>query len=1118
MSILTKIFGTKFDRDRKKLQPLVDEINRREAEYRNLSEEAFRSLSAGFRERLARKIAEPTAALASVRSRLASELTTGEEDELKAEEKDLIKTIRAAEKAELEVLLPDAFAAVKNACRRLLKQTWDVCGQSLTWEMVPFDVQIIGGIALHQGRIAEMATGEGKTLVATFPLYLNALAGHGVHLVTVNDYLARRDREWMGRIFESLGLSVGCIQVGMEPAERCAAYACDITYGTNNEFGFDYLRDNMAVRPEDQVQRIYLHHKADTDEIKRGHYYAIIDEADSILIDEARTPLIISGPVARDESTHLVYKRVMPLMKDLSRRQALLCARLLAEGKAAWEKDDEETAARRFYQVKKGQPKNKQLMSLIEDPAARRLIERAEVELDAVSSQAPRAEEGRAMREELFYTLNERAHEINITDKGHLALSPQNPDEYVVESQQQDWLSEHQKVESDPLLSREEKVLRHNEIVREEQAFNQKIDKIHAAFTSLRALDLFEKDVEYVIQDNKVVIVDEFTGRLMPGRRYSDGLHQALEAKEGVWIEHETQTLATVTIQNYFRMYEKLAGMTGTAETEAVEFDKIYHLDVMVIPTNEPVRRTNYHDRIYKTKNEKYQAVIAEIAAGFEKQRPVLVGTVSVDTSEVLSRMLKRRKIPHQVLNARYHQQEAEIVTRAGQAGAVTIATNMAGRGTDIKLGAGVVRAECLETRGRNRRAAGEAFAGEPWCCVTCRVYDKCRRGSKALCGKPAQMFACRSEVPCGLHIVGTERHEARRIDRQLRGRCARQGDPGASRFYLSLEDDLMRLFGSDRIAGIMGKMGIEEGEEMTHPLLTRAIETAQKRVEGHNFSIREHILKYDDVMNKQREEIYAFRTSIIDSLNPRRGILGVIEEAVREKVEEFCPEKTPPEEWKWSRLSLWLQSTFLISLPEKSPPEGIAAAGLTEKIMGQVSRFYELKEVYEGKENMRRLEKLVVLSVIDRLWLEHLANMDDLRQGISLRAYGQRDPLVDYKQESYEMFTNMEANLKQEVAGAIFRASIRPPPLTRAPERFIHEEVAAFSGRLPAKPQARPRPAPAAAMAGGDPGELFPGAPPAESAPSAPVTFKREAAKTGPNDPCPCGSGKKFKKCCGKQ
>ncbi len=1119
MSILTRLFGTKFDRDRKRLKPLVDEINRREAGYRNLSEEAFRALSAGFRERIAKRIAGPAADLAEVRARLAADLPPGGEEEIRSEEKRLIRTIREEEKDALEELLPEAFAAVKNSCRRLLGQSWDVCGQSVTWEMVPFDVQVIGGLALHQGRIAEMATGEGKTLVATFPLYLNALAGHGVHLVTVNDYLARRDREWMGKIFENLGLTVGCIQTGMEPAERRAAYACDITYGTNNEFGFDYLRDNMARCPEDQVQRLYLFYKAESDELKRGHYYAIIDEADSILIDEARTPLIISGPVARDESTHLVYKRVMPLMKDLSRRQALLCARLLAEGKAALEKGDEENAARRFYQVKKGQPKNKQLLSLIEDAAARRMIERTEVELDAVSTQAPRAEEGRALREELFYTINERAHEINITEKGHLALSPQNPDEYVVETQQKDWPEEHQKVESDPALSREEKVRRHAEIVREEQAFNQKIDRIHAAFTSLRALDLFEKDVEYVIQDNKVVIVDEFTGRLMPGRRYSDGLHQALEAKEGVWIEHETQTMATVTIQNYFRMYEKLAGMTGTAETEAVEFDKIYHLDVMVIPTNETVRRTNYHDRIYKTKNEKYQAVIAEIAACFEKQRPVLVGTVSVDTSEVLSRMLKRRKIPHQVLNARYHQQEAEIVSRAGVAGAVTIATNMAGRGTDIKLGPSVVRAECLEARGRNRRAAGEAFAGAPWCCLNCRLYDKCRRGSKPLCGKPAQMFECRREVPCGLHILGTERHEARRIDRQLRGRSARQGDPGSSRFYLSLEDDLMRLFGSDRIAGIMGRMGIQEGEEMTHPLLTRAIETAQKRVEGHNFSIREHILKYDDVMNKQREEIYAFRTSIIDSLNPRRGILGIIEEAVREKVGEFCPEKAPIEEWQWPRLSLWLQQTFLLALPEKAPPEGITPDGLIERIIGQVARFYELKEVYEGQENMRRLEKFVVLTVIDRLWLEHLANMDDLRQGISLRAYGQRDPLVDYKQESYEMFSNLEANLKQDVAGAIFRASVRPPPVVRAPERFIHEEVAAFSGRLPVRPRgpAPSRPVPAAALLGGPPGELFPGAPPSEPAPAAPVTVRREAAKVGPNDPCPCGSGKKYKKCCGK-
>ncbi|KQC14135.1 MAG: preprotein translocase subunit SecA, partial [Methanosaeta sp. SDB] len=795
-------------------------------------------------------------------------------------------------------------------------------------------------------------TGEGKTLVASMPLYLNALAGKNVHLVTVNDYLARRDREWMGAIYEFLGVSVGCIQGGMSPPERQEAYRCDITYGTNNEFGFDYLRDNMARRQEEQVQRKYIYYNKKKDELQRGHYYAIIDEVDSILIDEARTPLIISGPVS--VSTHR-FKEVMPRMKELARKQSLLCNRLFKEGKDLLDQGDEEEAYRKFYQVRKGAPLNKQLMSLLEQPEVRRALQKNETELDSKSKQSPRADEGRSLREELFFTINERAHEIDITEKGHRALSPGDPEEFVLP----DFLVVKQELEDDPSLPEEEKARRLRYL---EEEVNLKSEKIHNALTSLRALALFEKDVNYVIDNNQVVIVDEFTGRLMPGRRYSDGLHQALEAKENVTIERETQTLASITIQNYFRMYEKLAGMTGTAATEAVEFDKIYSLDVVVIPTNRPIARTNYNDRIYKTKNEKFQAVVEEIADCHRRGQPVLVGTITVETSEILSRLLKRRKVPHQVLNARYHQREAEVVARAGQREAVTISTNMAGRGTDIKLGPGVIELG-------------------------------------------------------GLHIVGTERHEARRIDLQLRGRCARQGDPGSSRFYLSLEDDLMRLFGSDRIAGIMSKMGLEEGEEMTHPLLTRAIVTAQKRVEAHNFSIREQILKYDDIINKQREEIYSFRNSIIDSFHPRRGIMAIIEEVIEEKVSAYCPAEAPPGEWDWRSLSSWISTTFPIRINEARWREeaGLDQSALVDRILEMVSRVYEFKEEYEGKENMRRLEKLVILGVIDRLWQEHLYSMDELRQGISLRAYAQVDPLIAYNQESFKMFSAMENSLKQE-------------------------------------------------------------------------------------------------------
>ncbi|MFH1039526.1 MAG: preprotein translocase subunit SecA, partial [PVC group bacterium] len=1039
--------GTKFERDRKKLQPLVDEINRLEEEYRGLSDQEIRDKTGFFRKRFAERTGEARGRLEEVQRSLAGDVSSEEEEALRAEERQLIGKLRDEEAAALDELLPAAFAAVKNVCRRLQGREMLVCGQEMTWEMVPFDVQLIGAIVLQQGKIAEMATGEGKTLVATMPLYLNALSGRNVQLVTVNDYLARRDREWMGPIYDFLGVTVGCIQNGMTPFERQEAYAADLTYGTNNEFGFDYLRDNMAVRQEDQVQRKYLYYNREKDEIQRGHFYAIIDEVDSILIDEARTPLIISGPVT--VSTHR-FKEIMPRMQELARKQSLFCSRLFTEGKAHLERGEDDAAYRKFYQVKKGAPINKQLMSLLEQPEVRKNLQKYEGEFDSKSKQAPRADEGRALREELFFTIEERAHEIDITEKGHSALSPHDPEEFVLP----DFLVVRQEIDEDAGLTPEEKKRRIHYL---DEEVNLKSEKIHNAITSLRGLALFEKDVHYVIQNNQVVIVDEFTGRLMPGRRYSDGLHQALEAKEGVRIERETQTLATITIQNYFRMYEKLAGMTGTADTEAVEFDKIYDLDVIVIPTNRPIARSNYNDKIYKTKNEKYHAVIDEIGECHRRGQPVLVGTINVDTSEVLSRLLKRRKIPHQVLNARYHEQEAGIVSRAGQPGAVTISTNMAGRGTDIKLGPGVVE-----------------------------------KG--------------------GLHILGTERHEARRIDLQLRGRSARQGDPGSSRFYLSLEDDLMRLFGSDRIAGIMSKMGLEEGEEMTHPLLTRAIVTAQKRVEAHNFSIREQILKYDDIINKQREEIYSFRNSIIDSAHPRQGIMAIIEEVVAEKVSLHCPEESPPEEWNWGGLASWVSTTFPIHLDTGAAraEKDLRPDGVQGRIIGRVSRLYDFKEEYEGVENMRQLEKLVILGVIDRLWQEHLYAMDDLRQGISLRAYAQVDPLIAYKEESFKMFAEMENSLKQEVAANIFRSSIRPP-VESISERFIHEQVRAFHRNLPV-------PEPALTHAGPEPpfgGRS--GAPPPEPGASPPPPYRRAGKKTGPNDPCPCGSGKKYKKCCGR-
>src|SRR2546422_5176402 len=708
----------------------------------------------------------------------------------------------------LDEILPEAFAVVKNAARRLKdrQDSFTVCDQPMVWDMVHLDMQLLGGIVLHRGRIAEMATGEGKTLVATLSLYLNALTGRGAHLVTVNDYLARRDAEWMGALYNFLGLTVGCIQHDQEPDVRRQQYACDITYGTNSEFGFDYLRDNgMATTREQQVQR--------------GYYYAIVDEVDSILIDEARTPLIISGPATI--STHQ-YDKWKPLIEQLVRKQNMLCNRLASEALEKFEQGDVETGGRLMFKVKLGQPRNKQLLRMMEDPDKRRAVDKAELSF----YQDTRKEELFALKEELFFTIDEKSNEADLSEQGRDFLNPDDPNAFVLP----DLISEFTEIDLDPSLPQEEKDRKKTE---RQQVCDAQGERIHNISQLLRAYCLFEKDVQYVIEENKVVIVDEFTGRKMPGRRGSDGLHQAVEAKEGVQIDRETQTLATITIQNYFRLYQKLAGMTGTAETEAAEFHDIYKLDVNMIPTNRPVRRTDHNDRIYKTRREKYNSVIKEIKEAHAKSQPVLVGTVSVEASELLSRMLKREKIPHNVLNAKFHMQKAEIVARAGQPGTDTISTNMAGRSTASKIGTGV---------------SGMG----------------------------------------GLMVMATERHEARRIDRQLRGRCARQGDPGASRFYVSFEDDLMRNFGAaDRMTRIMERFGLEEGQELEHRWLNKSVETAQKRVEQRNYLIRKRTLDFDDVMNMQREVVYTYRNEVIDSEDPRTLIYEVIDEAVPAKRRE---------------------------------------------------------------------------------------------------------------------------------------------------------------------------------------------------------------------------------------
>src|ERR1700730_12597682 len=992
--VLKAILGSKNQREVRRLKPLVARINDLEEQYQKLSDEEVRAKSLGWKSELA-NIEDP--------EELARRLNE---------------------------LLPEAFALVKDTARRLWDKSWLVCDQPVTWNMIHFDVQLMGGIGLHQGKIAEMATGEGKTLVATCPLYLNALSGRGVHLVTVNDYLARRDAEWMGELYRFLGLSVGCIQHDQSPQERKAQYDCDLTYGTNSEFGFDYLRDNgMATTKEQQVQR--------------GHYYAIVDEVDSILIDEARTPLIVSGPAT--VSSHQ-YDKFKPLVEQLVRKQTMMCNRLVSDAKELLEKGQIEDAGRLLFKVKLGQPRNKGLLRLMEDPENRKAIDKSELSF----YQDSRKEELVALKEELYFTIDERHQDSDLSEMGRSFLNPDDPNAFVLP----DLITEFTDIDLDPQLDQAGK----DEAKRLRQQYcDSQAERIHNISQLLRAYCLFEKDVDYVIEENKVIIVDEHTGRKMPGRRWSDGLHQAVEAKEGVQIDRETQTLATITIQNYFRLYHKLAGMTGTAETEANEFHDIYKLDVNVIPTNQPVRRADANDRIYKTRREKYNAVINEIREHHANQQPVLVGTVSVEASELVSRMLKREKIPHNVLNAKYHRQEAEIVARAGQRGTVTISTNMAGRGTDIKLGDGVPDLG-------------------------------------------------------GLHVLGTERHEARRIDRQLRGRCARQGDPGASRFYVSFEDDLMRNFGAaDRMTRIMERFGLGEGQELEHPWLNKSVETAQKRVEQRNYLARKRTLDFDDVMNNQREVVYTYRNDTIDSEEPRTLIYEVIDEAVPAKVKEYLGE-AHSEESNYSGLLHWVNTTFPLGLTkEKAQFETRAVEENAQFLIEKIKKAYEAKSSHEEPSAVKSLERYIILNAIDRLWQEHLYAMDALREGVYLRGYAQKDPLIEYKTEAYDMFVELMANIKNEVLHNLFRSTSNLQAfenfLATLPQFLLREHKPTAGANAP-DIRAR-QPQPAMAMAGPD-GE-------GEGEVALDLPVRRSLPKVGRNEPCPCGSGKKYKNCCGR-
>jgi preprotein translocase subunit SecA len=1039
----------------RKLWPLVHQINEIEAGLQKFSDDELRQKTAEFKARIeeGRKTRGYYELLTEVR-KLESELRS---DEAKIQRRQAFEI----EQQLLNEILPEAFAVVKNACRRLCGQEIIVRDHSIKWEMIPFDVQLIGGVGLHRGFIAEMATGEGKTLVATMPVYLNALAGHGAHLVTVNDYLAARDSEWMGAIYKFLGLTVGCILHDQPPRVRREQYNCDITYGTNAEFGFDYLRDNgMALRKEDQVQR--------------GHYFAIVDEVDSILIDEARTPLIISGPSLHtfDEQ----YAQWKPPVESLVRAQERLCNRFLSEAEELIKKlnptdgsNVENAAALEheigllLFRVKTGQPRSEGLAKLLENPENARMMNQAELELHKDQKKVDLYRE----KEELLFAIDEKSHDADLTEKGRNFISPKDPDAFV--------LPDLTTILHDIDVGPETDARKRMESKTKVQAdFEAKAQKIHAISQLLKAYSLYQLDVEYVIQDNKVIIVDQHTGRLMPGRRWSDGLHQAVEAKEGVEIERETQTLATITIQNYFRLYQKLAGMTGTAETEASEFFDIYKLGVLVIPTNRPVARKDGHDSVYKTKREKFIAVVKEIKDLHAQGRPALVGTISVETSEMLSRMLKREGLIHSVLNAKYHEQEAEIVSRAGQRGAITIATNMAGRGTDIKLGPGV------------------------------------------------------PEIG-GLHVLGTERHEARRIDRQLRGRCARQGDPGSSHFFISLEDDLMRLFGSDRIVKYMEKMGLEEGQELTHPLLNRSIQQAQKRVEQHNFEIRKRTLEYDDVMNKQREVIYGFRNEIIQGEDIRDRLMDIIEEVVILKVEEFTTAEFDANEWKIRQLADWVNLNFPLGMPEaeiakaaesgkEQPVSGSVFEGLSPAqfavcnfISDSIRKAYELKISFEEPEKLATVECYTILTAIDKLWQEHLYEMDSLRYSIGLRGYGQRDPLIEYKAEAYKIFDELMVSVKTEICHNVFRSASSMMAfenfLRNVPQQTLHQSTSAFGGGTTT--------ATSGGGTQGKPSDVVSEAAAAATAEKAkPV---RTGPKVGRNDPCPCGSGKKYKHCCGR-
>lgn len=944
LKFITKLFGgSKSDRDVKLLSPLVEEINNIYVRLNNLSDEQLSNKTKEFRELIKSKTLEFETEKTEIELKLKdADLNPTELSELHDRIKELEDFIFTVIEDVLYEILPEAFATVKEVTRRLKERafTYEYAGNKSTWDMIPYDVQLIGGISIHQGKISEMHTGEGKTLSAILPMYLNALPQKGIHLITVNDYLAKRDCEWMKPVFDFLGITVGAIQANQEPDFRKQIYNCDITYGTNNEFGFDYLRDNMVNDVEHMVQR--------------GHWFAIVDEVDSVLIDEARTPLIISGAVAKSDQR---FEEMNPRIKRLVDIQTKYVNQLVndfANLYSSNKKEDKEEAGKLIFTAHRGMPKHKRLLKYLQEPEVQKL--KHSTELFYLRDQGRNMHE---VDELLYFTVDEKNHQIDITEKGRELLSTdqEDPDMFLIP----DIATELSAIEGNLELTSDEKQISIDKV---NLLYAERNDRIHTASQLLRAYTLYEKDIEYVIQEQKVMIVDEHTGRILDGRRYSDGLHQAIEAKENVKVEKDTQTLATITLQNYFRMYNKLAGMTGTAATEAAEFEKIYSLDVVTIPTNKPISRIDQNDVIYKTKREKYNAIVNDVKELLDSNRAVLVGTASVEVSEILSKMFQRANIKHNVLNAKQHEREAEIVSLAGRKGALTIATNMAGRGTDIKIDSEVKKAG-------------------------------------------------------GLAIIGSERHDSRRIDRQLRGRSGRQGDPGSSKFYISLEDNLIRLFGAggDRIANVMDKLNIPEGEAIEHSLITKSVESAQKKVEENNFAMRKRLLDYDDVMNQQREVIYTRRRQALKGERMKGLIFEYIEDLASDWFDEYHGNNNINE------IKDIVRKVILCDIKlNKEEFDKMSKDNFVKLIEVTALKFYERKEEMVGTELMKYLERVAVLQTIDEEWREHLRIMDELKEGIHLRSYAQKDPLLEYKQEAFVAFVNLIKSINKESVNFAFR------------------------------------------------------------------------------------------------